>query len=69
MTDIDTKEYLIAAAEHLIRTVDNFLISHVEVMGETCKECNRDRTCGESVHASAEQLAKAVALFKRRSIQ
>lgn len=62
---IDEKEYLLNSAQHLIRRVKDFLETHPEILGETCKDCNRDRTCAKGIYMSADQLMKAVNLYKK----
>lgn len=63
--EIDEKEYLLNSAEHLFRRIKGFLSTHPEILSETCRWCDRDRTCAEGVDMSAEQLMKAIELFKK----
>lgn len=60
--NINADEFLKASALHLLIRIRDFLNSHPEILGETCKECDSDRTCAAGVHMSAEQFAKALDL-------
>jgi hypothetical protein len=65
---IDKKQQLVESAKILISCIEQLLISHPEIIAETCRYCVNQRTCAECVEHSASRFVVALEKFEKAKI-